>query len=182
MKKKILALMMSLVMTFALAACGGETDSENSSAPEQTESTTVEESSEVPESTEDTVESTETTEDTDTTEETTALTDWYNSENRTVLETTINDMFASQGLSFFVTIEEPGTIIYNYQYTEQMEITSEATEQLDASLDSGANAIIADIAAYKTTYNLPLEVIRMTYLNADGTEFFSKDFAEDYAP
>lgn len=164
MKKKILALTLSLMMTLGFSACGSEPASGSSSDAGQQESS-VEESS---------------------AEETSALAEWYNGSGRTELEDTINDMFNSSGLSFFVTIEEPGTIIYNYQYTEQQDLSGITQEDIDAaytaSLDAGVSAVISDISTYQTTYGIPVTTIRMNYLNADGSQIYSMDITEDYVP
>lgn len=164
MKKKILALTLSLMMTLGFSACGSEPASGSSSDAGQQESS-VEESS---------------------AEEISALAEWYNGSGRTELEDTINDMFNSSGLSFFVTIEEPGTIIYNYQYTEQQDLSGITQEDIDAaytaSLDAGVSAVISDISTYQTTYGIPLTTIRMNYLNADGSQIYSMDITEDYVP
>lgn len=150
-------------MALSFSACGNQpTAAESSSASGQTESNEVESSS----------------------EESSALTDWYNSADRTTLEETINNLFNSSGLSFFVAVEEPDTIIYNYQYIEQLDITGLSQEDIDASfaasLDAGASAVVSDISTYKTTYDIPLTTIRMNYLNADGSLIFSQDITEDY--
>ncbi len=154
MKKKLFALAMSLIMVCGLAACGSDAGSE------------------------DVV----TTESSEAAENTTSITEWYNSENRTLLESTINDTFSSMGMTFFVTISEPDTIIYNYQYAEQLDVTQEFTEQLSANLKTSGTTIAADIASYKENFQIPLEVIRTVYLNADGSEILSMDFREDYVP
>ncbi len=166
MKKKILALTLSLVMAFSLSACGNQSAAGSSSASDRQESSGTVESSE--------------------SEGTMTLTDWYNSENRTALEDTINNMFASSGMTFFVTVEEPDTMIYNYQYTEQLDFNGVSREDINASysasLDAGAATVVSDISTYRDTYGLPLTTIRMTYLNADGSLIYSQDITEDYQP
>lgn len=162
MKKKVLALTLSLVMALSFSACGSEPAAGSNSVSARDESSTEESSS----------------------EESTALADWYNSADRTTLEETINNIFESSGMTFFVTVEEPGTIIYNYQYTEQLDFSGASQEEIDASfassLDASASTIISDIGTYRTTYDIPLTAIRMTYLNADGSLIYSQDITEDY--
>ena len=179
MKKKILALTMSLMMALGFSACGSQPASGSSSDAGQQESSIEESSSEESSAGESSAGES-------SAGETSALADWYNSEDRTALEETINNMFNSSGLTFFVTIEEPGTIIYNYQYTEQQDLSGATQEDIDAAyaatLDAGASAVISDIGTYQTTYGIPLTTIRMSYLNADGSLIYSMDITEDYVP
>lgn len=172
MKKKVLALTLSLITALSFSACGNEPAGQSVSASDQVESSTEESSSEEPSSEEP------------SSEASTALTDWYNSADRTALEDTINGIFESSGMTFFVTVEEPSTIVYNYQYTEQLDFSGASQEEIDASfaesLDAGAAAIVSDISNYQTIYDIPLTTIRMNYLNADGSLIYSQDITEDY--
>lgn len=181
MKKKVLGLMLSLIMAISFASCGSESSgkdnySERESSDESDEKETKEETKE-----EETTE-VETSSEADS--EDSALAEWYNSADRTTLEDTINSMFEGSGMTFFVTIEEPDTIIYNYQYQEQIDFSDVSEEEIKASykasLDAGVSAIISDLNAYQLTYGIPLKVIRLTYINADGTLICSLDVTEDY--
>lgn len=170
MKKKILALSLSLVMAFGFSACGNQPATGSSSISDKQESSDTRESSQTQESSQ--------------AEGSMTLTDWYNSENRTALEDTLNNMFASSGMTFSVTVEEPDTMVYNYQYTEQLDLNGASQEDIDAtysaSLDAAVATVISDINTYRDTYDLPLTTIRMTYLNADGSLIYSQDITEDY--
>lgn len=169
-------------MALSFSACGNESAGQSVSASDQVESSTEESSSEEPSSEEPSSE--EPSSEEPSSEESTTLTDWYNSADRTSLEDTINGIFESSGMTFFVTVEEPDTIIYNYQYTEQLDFSGASQEEIDASfaesLDAGAATIVSDISTYRTTYDIPLTTIRMTYLNADGSLIYSQDITEDY--
>ena len=169
MKKRILALAMTLTMMLSIAACGSKPVDRNDS-DNRTDDTKTEESLE------------ETTSQDE--EEGSALAVWYNSDDRKTLEDTISGMFESQGLTFFVEIEEPDTIIYNYKYTEQLDLEGLTQDDInanfDASMDDVAATVISDIGRYQSTYGIPLTTIRVIYLNADDSVVYSKDITEDY--
>lgn len=179
MKKKILAITLSAVLTFSLAACG---DAEVSGSADQ--SSAEQSSAEQSSATESTAESS--VEESSSAENDSALADWYNGADRTALEDQINAMFADSGMNFFLEIEEPGTIIYNYQYTEPLDmegITSEdLTEYFSSSLDAQYTTFIQEIQNFKDAYDMPLTTIRINYLDVDGTTLYSQDFTEDYVP
>lgn len=133
MKRKFLALTLSLVLAFSFSACGGSSEA--------------------------------------------TLNEWYNGEARTTLENTINTLFAESGLTFFVTVEEPDVIIYNYKYTTQLDLSSVSQADIDAQFASSVDsaAIQSDIKTYQSTYDLPVKTIRIKYLNADDTVIFTHD-------
>ena len=168
MKKRFLVLAMSLVMMLSVAACGSKPADKNDS-DRRNDETKVEESLE---------------ETTSPDEEGSPLADWYNGEDRKTLEDTISSMFESQGLTFFVEIEEPDTIIYNYKYTEPLDLDGLSQDDInasfDANIDSIASTIISDIGNYQRTYGIPLTTIRVVYLNSDDSVVYSKDISEDY--
>ena len=97
MKKKILALTLSLVMAVGFSACGNQSvDSQGGGRPE---------SSGTPSDQSDAAQPSDSQESSDAqqpSEEGMTLTDWYDTEDRKTLETTINNMFANQGLTFSI--------------------------------------------------------------------------------
>lgn len=116
-----------------------------------------------------------------------ALTKWYNSKDRTQIERQINNLYQAQGLKFSLTVEEPDTIVYNYQYTDADSPLDAATQEsisymLKVFMDSAAPAVKSDIEQYQKTYHLPVKNIRMVYLDSDGNELFSMDIDENYEP
>lgn len=175
MKKKILAMALSFTLAFSMAACGspqvsGPVDrdipnsSSDSASDESSSGTSAEESPD---------------------KSSTALTDWYNSDDRTVLEDSINAMFANLNMTFSVSVEEPDTIIYTYQYTQTMSDESnrqELHDYFDTTLNETYEEFISDIQTYKNDYGLPVTTLRVTYLDLDGTSLYSIDFTEDYVP
>lgn len=183
MKKKILAITLSAMLTFSLAACG---NAEVSGSADQSsaEQSSVTESSDA--SGEETPAEESSAEESSSEENGSALADWYNGADRTALEDQINGMFAGSGMNFFLEIEEPGTIIYNYQYTEPLDmegITSEAlTEYFSTSLDAQYTTFIQEIQNFKNAYDMPLTTIRINYLDVDGSTLYTQDFTEDYVP
>ncbi len=172
MKKKIFAMVLSMTLAFSLAACG----SPEVSGPVDREpvtsagNTTSDESS---------------AEGSSTNESSSALADWYNGDDRKNLEDTINQMYASSGMTFSISIEEPGTIIYNYQYTETMNDGTNAEElynYLRNSLDAQYQTFVDEIQNFKDAYGMPLTTLRLSYLDADGTDLCTMDFTEEYVP
>lgn len=175
MKKKIFAMALSLTLTFSMAACGSpqvsgpvdrdlSTSSDESASNESSSETSTEESSE---------------------ENSTALTDWYNSDDRTALEDGINAMFTNLNMTFSISVEEPDTVVYTYQYTQTMSNESnrqELHDYFDTTLNESYKDFIRDIQTYKNEYGLPVTTLRVTYLDLDGTSLYSVDFTEDYVP
>lgn len=115
-----------------------------------------------------------------------ALTKWYNSKDRTQIERQINTLYQAQGLRFSLTVEEPDTIVYNYQYTDANSLDATTQESISSMLkvfmDSAAPAVKSDIEQYQKTYHLPVKNIRMVYLDSNGNELFSMDIDENYEP
>lgn len=116
-----------------------------------------------------------------------ALTKWYNGKDRTQIEQQINNIYEAQGLKFSITVEEPDTIVYNYQYTSSNSSINASDREALASLlgslmDSASASVKSDIAQYQEIYKLPVKVIRMVYLDPDGDILFSKDIDENYEP
>lgn len=171
MKKKLLTMALSLTLAFSLAACGSpevsgpvDRDPISTTDESQTETSSAEESSE---------------------ETVSALAKWYDSSDRTFLEDTINKTFASSGMTFSLSIEEPDTIIYTYQYTENQSDDSNREILRDyfrTSLDEQYETFAEEIQNFKDAYGMPLTTIRISYLDADGTDLYTMDFTEDYVP
>lgn len=116
-----------------------------------------------------------------------ALTKWYNGKDRTQIERQINNLYEAQGLKFSITVEEPDTIVYNYQYTNYNSLVDANAQEnissvLKVLLDSAAPTIKSDIAQYRNVYHLPVKNIRMVYLDTDGNELLSMDIDENYEP
>lgn len=119
-----------------------------------------------------------------------SLTEFYNSEFRTMLEDATNEIFAeSFGLQYFITIEEPDTLIYNYQYTNPLSSIGISHEDAAAIIASNfqemsTSAQIDDLVNSIKTFQLcglPVKVIRMTYLDTDGSIIYSANVTEDTA-
>lgn len=177
MKKKILAMILSLTLAFSLAACG----SPEVSGPVDREPIT---SADIKTPEEGSAEGAS-IESSSAAENSTALKDWYEGDDRKALEDTINQIYASSGMTFSTSIEEPDTIIYVYQYNEPV---SDGTNQeeiynsIRASLDSQYQTFVSNIQEYRDAYDIPLNTLRLTYLDTDGTDLCTVDFTEDYVP
>lgn len=177
MKKKVWALAFSLLLTLSFSACGEQSGSEShtdQNAPEgfgtdgslETDSGLFQDSP-------------------DGSLLFSSLTDWYNSEARTQLEEVSNEMLSDATfLHAFITIEEPDILIYNYQYTvplssfglsheEAAAITASNLQELDSV--SFAKDDIKNFQAY----GIHLKLIRMNYLDFDGTLVYTTDIKGD---
>ena len=117
-----------------------------------------------------------------------SLTEFYNSEFRALLEDATNEIFAeSLGLRYYITVEEPETLIYNYQYTNLLSSIGISHEDAAAAIalnfqEMAASPLIDDVLngmnAFRS-WGLPVKIIRMTYLDADGSFVYSADVTED---
>ena len=108
-----------------------------------------------------------------------SLTDFYNSEFRTLLEETMNEIFSeATGLHMFYTIEEPDTLIYNCQYTNPLSSIGLSHEEAAATIASNLQELgaydetINDIKFYQS-YGIPVKVLQTNYLDADGSPVYS---------
>lgn len=169
MKKKILAMALSLTLAFSLAACG----SPQVSGPVDRVSTIL---------SDDKTSVEDSTEEESSADSSSALSDWYNGNDRKTLEETINKMFESSGIKCSISVEEPDTILYTYQYTTEIENKDAIADALRSNLDGQYQTFVNDIKNYNDTYNLSVSTLRVTYLDSDGTTLYTVDFTEDYVP
>ena len=112
------------------------------------------------------------------------LTDWYNSDERTITEQAVNASIASQGISLSLTVEEPDILIFNYRYAEQLDVSGLSQEDIDAafagSIQSLGESMISDVfISFEYEYGIPLRIVRVAFLNADGTLLSGLDFTND---
>ncbi len=114
------------------------------------------------------------------------LTEWYNSDDRAQLETQVNQIQAGLGMTFYVEVQEPDVMVYNYKYAESLSLDDAAAEELrehyGTELDGQYTVFAESVREFRDTYGIPLTTIRIRYLNADGTQIFSRDYTEDYVP
>ena len=115
-----------------------------------------------------------------------SLTDWYNSDERVQLEAAYIDYANSMGMTYFVSFTEPDTLIFNYQYVDQLDFGGAAQEQIDAayaqSLQSVAETFAPVFTGFQEEYGIPLSLIRFVYLNADSSLITALDFTAGELP
>ncbi|MDE5589237.1 MAG: DUF4854 domain-containing protein, partial [Acetatifactor sp.] len=203
MKKRILVLTLSLLLALNASACGTQSTSGNGTGQNAPDGSTVNNSGQ------NTPNSSGTATDSsgmnvpnssgtgssdldmsgifgidDSSLSFSSLTDFYNSQYRPLLEDTLNEIFHELGLHIFITIEEPGTFIYNYQYTSPLSsiglshedaATAIASNLQEAGYDVQAENIIKEFQSC----GISLQVVRMNYLDADGSLVYSADFTEN---
>lgn len=115
-----------------------------------------------------------------------SLTEFYNSQYRTLLEDTLNEIFNGLGLRIYITVAEPDTLIYNYQYISPL--SSVGLSREDAATAIAANyqdiasseldSVVDNIKTFRSC-GLPVRVIRMAYQDSDGSLIYSTDITED---
>lgn len=159
MKKKFFALTMVLVLALSFSACGDKTAGSGRLTFESGNSSNHE-----------------------TDEAKNSLSDWYDSADRKTAEDFVNTVLSGQGMKFFMGVEEPDVLVYNYQYTTQLEVSDLIVEQLETSANSGAKTVIHDMQKYRDAYDVELNAIRVVYLNADGSVIYELEITEDYEP
>lgn len=202
MKKRILALIISLLLALSFSACGEQSGNGNSTS-QNTPNDTAAGSSE--QDTPDGIGANGSGMSTPIGIETgssgmdiagifgidgsslsfSSLTDFYNSQYRTLLEDAVNEVMSEiSGLHGFVTVEEPDILIYNYQYTfplSSIGLSHEEAAAITASnLQETEYSVLAaaSIKEYQSC-GIPLRVLRLTYLDADGSLVYSVDYTDD---
>ena len=114
-----------------------------------------------------------------------SVTEFYNSDVRVILEDLLNQVFdelnklveADMFSSFSISVEEPNILIYNFQYGEILD-TAAITANLESNLEMVISSAKNDIITYPS-YGIPVKVIRLNYLNADGELIYTLDVTEN---
>lgn len=122
-----------------------------------------------------------------TKDDTEALTKWYNGKDRTQIERQYNNLYKDQGINVFITVEEPDTIVYNFQYDKSTYANIAGERDVLISLLKQASntlgtALKSDIAQFQDIYKLPVKVLRVAYLDPDGDVIYSMEVDENYEP
>lgn len=111
-----------------------------------------------------------------------SVSDWYDSEN---CKFTTKMLQAAYGdvLDFYFEVEEPGVIIYNYQYKEPVDIDDAVLQAyFDTQLDKESETFVDSIKGFRDTNKVYVTAVRINYFNQDGTLLYTKDFTDDYVP
>lgn len=117
-----------------------------------------------------------------------SVTEFYNSDVRVILEDLLNQVFGELNKlveadifsSFSISVEEPNILIYNFQYGEILD-TAAITANLESNLEMVISSAKNDIITYPS-YGIPVKVIRLNYLNADGELVYTLDVTENLDP
>lgn len=168
MKKKFIALTIALIMALGLSACGGDAPgSRNDGASGQSSE------GETPGS-----------DSGSGTGEIHTLIDWYNSDERLQVEAACAETGKAMGMTYYITVQEPDILIYNYQYIEQIDLQGASQDQIDAvyaeSMQPYISSITAIPGAFREEYGIPLRIVRLVYYNADGSLITVLDITQDY--
>ena len=117
-----------------------------------------------------------------------SMTEFYNSDARVMIEDFVNqflhelnDMIGVETFrSASISVQEPDRVIYTYQYGEILD-----NADIIASLESDLETIILTMQDNIRNYQfhgIPVNVIQLNYLNADGTLVYTLDITEDLDP
>lgn len=159
MKKKFILLTITLVLILSLCGCGGD------DAPNASDSSQPSEQSPAG--------------------EIHTLTDWYNSDDRIQLEASYADFAQAMGMTYFVTVQEPDTLIIHYQFLEQLDFGNTTQEEINEiyaqSMKDYLDTIRPVFDGFREEYGILLNVVRLIYQNADGTLITSMDFTPENA-
>lgn len=116
------------------------------------------------------------------------MTEFYNSDVRVMAEDLVNQFVQELneliGFEVFrtcsISVEEPDTIIYTYQYGEILDNAAIAAN-LESNLEMLILSTQNDITVYRSC-GIPAALIRLNYLAADGSLVYSLDVTEDLDP
>ncbi|MCM1187827.1 MAG: DUF4854 domain-containing protein [bacterium] len=112
------------------------------------------------------------------------LTDWYNSEERVQVEEALAGAAETMGMTYYITVQEPDILIYNYQSLGQIDFQGASQEQIDAvyaeSMQPYIETITPAFAAFREEYGISLRIVRLAYYNADGSLITALNITEDY--
>lgn len=174
MKKKVLALTMSLMMALSFAACGSQPNEESSSSSEQ-QSSSAEESSSTEESS--------SAADASTSDQAYAtLQDWMESDEAALTIETTNQVIASTGMTLDLSADG-NVFVYEYYVSDDLGLSALSEEQLAASLDpvveANKDSVTTLFDNFESGYGLVLDGVRFTFFTEDGTELYSADIANE---
>lgn len=179
MKKKFLALTLCLLLAVGLSACASGSAPKDDSSQSAADGSAGQDNGDSPENGDlsqnlPSIPGIGDNSSQNTPDGSSTLTDWYNSEERTLLETTMNELFSEAGMRFTVGIEEPDILIYNYQYDAPADAAT-----IEANLPAAIPSLTETIRTYQAM-GLPLRVIRMNYMDAEGSMIYTLDVTEDF--
>ncbi len=169
MRKKLLALVLTVTAVLSFAACGSKgDDAANTGSSPAAQSSTA--SSAAP------AESSSQADDSMT------LADWLNSDDAKQAEEQTNAALASTGMS--VKLAADGDIfVYEYTLPASDDYKGLTTEALAAAFDPVIEANkqgLADLfESFETSYGIKLGGARFVFLTSDGNELYSGDVANE---
>lgn len=117
-----------------------------------------------------------------------SVTEFYNSDARIMLEDYVNqflhelnDMLGAEIFrSASISVLEPDRIIYTYQYGELLD-NATIMASLETDMETLIPTMQSSISHYQS-YGIPVEVIQLNYLNADGDLIYTIDITDDLDP
>lgn len=106
----------------------------------------------------------------------TTLADWVKSDE----VTTLVDSMATDGMKIEFKADGEDVLVMCYTYEEQIDLSDEETkntvvEYFDQALDAQTSTFTNMRDEINKEYKLNVKTVRIQYVNADGTEIYSKD-------
>lgn len=156
MKKKILAITLSLMLALGLAACGKANEADSTDA--------------TPSGSEDSPAGYD------------SLESWLDSEDKEQTVTAANSQLNVSGLSIEFYAEGENILVIEYSYTTQQNVGSNQSE-IYKTFDEKAAPVFSSLVAslfdsFESEYGVVLEDIKLVFRNADGAELYSRYYSE----
>ena len=109
------------------------------------------------------------------------LAEWVESEDVTTAEDTINATSASTGMRAEFSAEGEDILVFSCTYLEQLPLDGTSQEDIETYFSSALSGITSTMdpmfTACEQATGVKLQCIRVKYINADGSEVYSYDFA-----
>ncbi len=87
----------------------------------------------------------------------------------------ISSSFEAQGLAVDA-YAEGDCLVYEYQYTQQLEMGEDSVQMLADSVDDMADTVQENLKEIKSIVDVENPTLKYVYLNADGAEIYSRTF------
>ena len=87
----------------------------------------------------------------------------------------LDSVITEQGLSIGIGAEGD-SLVYEYRFDEQVEVTDELKDEIAAQVESISDVTESNLETIKDYVDIENPSIEYVYLNADGTEIYSRTF------
>ncbi len=170
---KVMAMSCALSLTLAFTGCGSDAGSSSEAGGANSSEAQVESSSEASVPAESSADASEAEESS----EAISLADFLNSDE--IKEAT--ESASSDEYTCTMYADGDNVMVMSYTFTQQLDLSNASVkDQMAQTIDDGLEAQASVFTELRDTYreelSIPNMVLRIEYLNNDGTEIFTKDF------